>query len=56
MHLLATCWQVVLYAPQYIANVREGPRAEMIHAQSRLVVEIRVAVDLILLIVQQGLL
>lgn len=54
MRLLVTHRRAALYAPDHIANVREGPRAEMAHGQSRLVVEIRVAVDLTFLVVHQS--
>lgn len=54
MRLLVTHRRTVLYASQHITNVREGPRTEMAHGQSRLVVDVRVAADLILLIVHQG--
>jgi len=54
MRLLVTHRRAALYTSQYIANVREGPRAEMAHGQSRLIVEICVAVDLTFLVVQYG--
>lgn len=51
MRLLAAYWQAILYAPQHIANVCEGPRAEMVHGQARFVIVKRIAVDLICLII-----
>lgn len=54
VRLLVTHRRAVLYASQYIANIREGPRAEVAHGKSRFVVDVRVTVDLILLVVQQS--
>jgi len=55
MRLLVTHRRAALYTSQYIANVREGPRTEMAHGQSRLIVEIRVAVNLTFFVVHYGL-
>jgi len=54
MCLLVTHRGAVLYASQHITNVREGPCTQMAHGQSRLVIDVCVATDLILLIVHQG--
>ena len=55
MRLLVAHRRAVLDAAEHVADIGDGPGAEMAHRQARLVVQVRVAVDLALLLVHQRL-
>lgn len=45
----------ILYASQYVSDVRQGPRAQMSHRHSGIVVNVSIAVNLIVFIVHEHL-